>query len=143
MTTKVLIPIDGSESAQQMVVWFANLFPAQQFSVNLLQVVPTVGELPVEPYEIEYASKSLDKAKAALSEKGFSIAHSEYITGDPAGSICQVAEDYKVDQIIVGSHGRSGLFKTLLGSVSSQVLEQAKCPVIVYKQPANVTANAS
>lgn len=142
MTTHVLLPIDGSESAQDMVSWFANLFPASQFTVSLLQVVPTVGELPVEPYEIEYATKSLDQAKTTLSQKGFTIGHSEYIMGDPADSICTVAENYNVDQIILGSHGRSGLFKTLLGSVSSKVLEKAKRPVIVYKSPVKATANA-
>lgn len=140
MTNHVLLPIDGSEQAHGMVTWFAQFFPPEKFSVSLLQVVPTIGELPVEPYEIEYASKSLDQAKATLTQAGFNIKHNEYIIGDPAESICTVANDYHVDQIIVGSHGRSGLFKALLGSVSSQVLEHAKQPVIIYKQPAAVTA---
>jgi nucleotide-binding universal stress UspA family protein len=51
--------------------------------------------------------------------------------GDAAAAICQVAERLGVDVIIVGSHGRTGLARVFLGSVSEHVVRHAPCPVLV------------
>ena len=51
--------------------------------------------------------------------------------GDAAAAICQVAERLGVDIIIVGSHGRTGLARVFLGSVSEHVVRHAPCPVLV------------
>jgi nucleotide-binding universal stress UspA family protein len=51
--------------------------------------------------------------------------------GDAAAAICQVAERLGVDVVVVGSHGRTGLARILLGSVSEHVVRHAPCPVLV------------
>ena len=56
-------------------------------------------------------------------------------TGDAAAAICQVAERLGVDVIIVGSHGRTGLARLFLGSVSEHVVRHAPCPVLVIRNP--------
>jgi nucleotide-binding universal stress UspA family protein len=53
--------------------------------------------------------------------------------GEPAECINQVAMDKKVGMIIIGSHGRTGLKRLLMGSVAERVLGHAPCPVLVTK----------
>jgi len=58
--------------------------------------------------------------------------------GEPFWDICRVAEEEKVDLIVMGSHGRTGLAHVLLGSVAERVVRHAPCPVLVVgrKTPA-------
>jgi nucleotide-binding universal stress UspA family protein len=58
------------------------------------------------------------------------------VTGDPAHAIVNLAEMEGVDLIVMGTHGRSGLSRLLMGSVTEVVVRKAKCPVLTYKQPA-------
>lgn len=51
--------------------------------------------------------------------------------GDPAKSIVKMAEDARCDLIVLGTHGRSGLRRVLMGSVAEHVLRLAPCPVLV------------
>ena len=53
--------------------------------------------------------------------------------GDPAKSIVKVAQDTQCDLIVLGTHGRSGLRRVLMGSVAEHVLRVAPCPVLVLK----------
>ncbi len=56
--------------------------------------------------------------------------------GDAADVICTVAAEQGVDVIVVGSHGRTGLGRLLLGSVSEHVVRHAPCPVLVVRSRA-------
>ena len=58
--------------------------------------------------------------------------------GDPAGEILRVAEEIAADCIVLGTHGRSGLFRLLMGSVAEAVLRKASCPVLTVRMPAAV-----
>ena len=62
------------------------------------------------------------------------------ITGDPANAIARLVENDKIDMIVMGTHGRTGLSRLLMGSVAEAVVRRAKCPVLTYKQPAKVAA---
>ena len=64
------------------------------------------------------------------------------ITGKPASAIARLAEDENIDMIVMGTHGRSGLSRLLMGSVAEAVVRHAKCPVLTYKQPAKKTTTA-
>jgi universal stress protein A len=57
------------------------------------------------------------------------------LTGDPAGALVQFAEDEGMDLIVLGTHGRSGLSRLLMGSVAEAVVRRAKCPVLTFKPP--------
>jgi len=54
--------------------------------------------------------------------------------GDPAEAIHQVAVDYDANLIVVGTHGRKGLKKLVLGSVAEKLIETARCPVLVARE---------
>lgn len=58
------------------------------------------------------------------------------ITGDPASEISGLAEKENMEMIVMGTHGRTGLMRLLMGSVAEVVVRQASCPVLTYKQPA-------
>jgi hypothetical protein len=60
-------------------------------------------------------------------------AESVVMEGRPADCIVQAARDNDCDLIVVGCHGRTGLDRLLMGSVSQQVVVQSKCPVLVVK----------
>jgi nucleotide-binding universal stress UspA family protein len=57
--------------------------------------------------------------------------------GDAADAICRVADRLRVDVIVVGSHGRTGIGRLLLGSVSEHVVRHAPCPVLVVRDRHN------
>jgi nucleotide-binding universal stress UspA family protein len=62
--------------------------------------------------------------------------------GDPATMILQVAAQRECDLIVLGTHGRTGLGRVLLGSVAEEVMRRASCPVVTVKTPAPVPGRA-
>jgi len=57
------------------------------------------------------------------------------VMGDPATEIVKAADDENADMIVIGSHGRTGISRFLMGSVAEQVVRRAKCPVLTVKHP--------
>jgi universal stress protein A len=55
--------------------------------------------------------------------------------GDPATEILRAAREFKSDLIVLGTHGRTGLGRLLMGSVAEQVVRKAPCPVLTVKVP--------
>ncbi len=71
------------------------------------------------------------QAKASeLESKGINVT-SLLIQGDTAEAILAQANKLQADLIVIGSHGRSALYKTLVGSVSEGVIRQSSCPVLL------------
>ena len=66
--------------------------------------------------------------------------HHVFLEGDPAGEIVRYATDAGIDLIVMGTHGRTGLERMLLGSVAEQTLRGAPCSVLVVKLPRGVPA---
>jgi nucleotide-binding universal stress UspA family protein len=64
-----------------------------------------------------------------------STEHRLLLDGDPATAILQVARDSKADLIVMGTHGRTGLGRVLMGSVAEAVVRKAPCPVLTVKLP--------
>ena len=57
------------------------------------------------------------------------------LEGDPAAEIVRYAKDAGIDQIVMGTHGRTGLDRLLMGSVAERVMREAPCSVLVVKLP--------
>jgi nucleotide-binding universal stress UspA family protein len=55
--------------------------------------------------------------------------------GDPAAEIVRVAEELPADFIVLGTHGRTGLLRLLMGSVAEEVVRKAPCPVLTIRVP--------
>jgi len=63
------------------------------------------------------------------------------IQGTPASSIVRLANSESVDMIVMGTHGRTGLSRMLMGSVAEAVVRKAPCPVFTFKTPAKDLAS--
>jgi nucleotide-binding universal stress UspA family protein len=58
------------------------------------------------------------------------------LAGEPAEAILRCAQGEEVDLIVMGTHGRTGFSRFIMGSVAEAVVRAAKCPVLTFKQPA-------
>lgn len=58
------------------------------------------------------------------------------LSGDPAAAVVHLANEEDVDMIVLGTHGRTGLTRLLMGSVAEAIVRRAKCPVLSYREPA-------
>lgn len=57
------------------------------------------------------------------------------LIGDPAATIVDLAREEGIDLIVMGTHGRTGLGRFLMGSIAEVVVRRAPCPVLIYKSP--------
>jgi len=64
------------------------------------------------------------------------------VQGDAAAEILRVSEETKCDVIVLGTHGRTGLGRLLMGSVAEQVVRRARCPVVTVKTPLPETSSS-
>jgi nucleotide-binding universal stress UspA family protein len=61
-----------------------------------------------------------------------------FLEGDPAAEIVRFAGDAGIDLIVMGTHGRTGLERLLMGSVAEKVMREAPCSVLVVKLPKGI-----
>lgn len=71
-------------------------------------------------------------------DRGITV-HHVYLEGDPASEIVKFARDAAIDLIVMGTHGRSGMERLLMGSVAEKVMREAPCSTLVVKLPKGVT----
>lgn len=138
----ILCPVDFSESGNAAVKYASALARESGARVILLHVIenPLVydttfsGPAPTEK-ELEDTDRRLHAVCPSLAEHR---CEHRTVQGDPAPSIVQIAEDEDADLIVVGTHGRTGLSRMIMGSVAEEVVRKAHCPVIAVKQPMKV-----
>jgi nucleotide-binding universal stress UspA family protein len=87
------------------------------------------GMLEPDPEEVERMLHQV-----VPKQPGVKYEH-RLVTGDPAAAIVRVARDENVDLIVLGTHGRTGVLRLLMGSVTESVVRHAPCPVLTLKQP--------
>jgi nucleotide-binding universal stress UspA family protein len=79
------------------------------------------------------AEAYVDRVAGRLRSAGFTVTTEVRSEGDAPGAILDAAEKWPADLIVVGSHGRSGINRFLLGSVSDRVIRHASCSVQVVR----------
>jgi nucleotide-binding universal stress UspA family protein len=137
---KVLIGVDDSSFSRVAVEEVARRSWRSGTAVKILSVIetpynPTLQEeISENPYKI--ARASVDDATEVLRRSGnnFEIM-GDIIEGSPKRVILDEAEAWEADLIVVGSHGRRGLDRFLLGSVSQAVALHALCSVEIVRAP--------
>jgi len=140
---KILFPTDFSHTGDAAMNLAASL--ARDWGAKL--IVAHVEEPPLaygggEMYYGMPEPRTADLAKM-LEEvvPGEPVAcEHRLITGEPSEAILRLAEAESVDLIVMGTHGRTGLSRFLMGSVAEAVVRGAKCPVLTLKQPAEEMA---
>ncbi|MXV63906.1 universal stress protein [Natronorubrum sp. JWXQ-INN-674] len=78
------------------------------------------------------ATELFDEARERAAEHGCEIT-TELLVGQPASAIVDYAAERDVDRIVVGSHGRSGVSRVLLGSVAERIVRRASVPVTIVR----------
>lgn len=130
---KILLPIDGSDCANQTLEWAAETFEKAQARYYLLFVIPVMPDLNTVEYDIMEANTMLRRSRDMLERAGCRVAGSDYALGDVVDQISHYADEIQADQIVIGSHGRTGLSKLLMGSTSIKVLEHSHRPVTIHR----------
>jgi nucleotide-binding universal stress UspA family protein len=152
MFSKILVGIDGSEYSRNAVNYALDLASKYNSDLFLLAIVPSKvhhGDSSgvfgmVAPSYFEEYKKEAEKWFEEIidhinSNETFidikSKVKSEVITTpfSTAASILNYAEERDVDLIVIGTRGKSGLKKMLLGSVATDVVTYSYCPVMVVK----------
>jgi len=143
MANNVLVPLDDSEGAEK-----AFELALEEFSdgrVTLLHVVNpksseniqvTKGTIPFDDETreeiVEESTGFLDEYARRAEERDVEVVK-EYKIGEPEKEIVGYAEEEEIDHIVMGSHGRSGLTRVLLGSVAENVARRSPVPVTVVR----------
>jgi len=143
---KVIIGVDSSEFSDAAVRYAAEgIWPSGTSFLVISAVAPASiapGEalapeaIAVYVEQQESFHKQVAELGAARLRDAGLAARGVMTLGDPRVVLEETARSEQADLIVVGSHGRSGLKKLLLGSVATHVVTHAPCPVLVVKTPA-------
>ncbi|HSA61122.1 MAG TPA: universal stress protein [Nitrospiraceae bacterium] len=138
--TKVLLPLQGPHD-MEAAIRFLQLKPFHEpVQLSLLTVLPSVRPpWPVEATAAEQleeralqsAHEFIEDVANRLRSLGYE-ARGRAVLGTPTGMILQEAGTLRSDVILMGSRGRKGAMRFMLGSVSHSVLHQMPCPILVF-----------
>ncbi|MFP3976088.1 MAG: universal stress protein [Dehalococcoidia bacterium] len=149
MYDRILVPLDGSELAECVLPHVESIAKGCEVQdVVFLRVIepfemPSGGDGPTFTEEDTDRINSQNKATAEsyltrLKERtqydGVSI-QTKVISGKPAESIIEYANDNGVDLITIATHGRSGISRWVWGSVTDRVTRSASVPVLIIRPP--------
>jgi nucleotide-binding universal stress UspA family protein len=126
-----------SKYAYQLACSIARDYNAKLILVN---VVPFQGasmgtEGMVIPPPVVNSDQLRDELTKLAKHAGLPHTGIVLADGDPSDEILRVAKENKCDLIVMGTHGRRGLGRLVMGSVAEQVLRRAMCPVLTVKTP--------
>jgi nucleotide-binding universal stress UspA family protein len=138
---KILLPIEGEDDTK-MALQFLALQPFREaVDIDVFAVWPqpqlawpiTLGQSKLlEMHAIEEAQDRMKTVTDRLTRMNYSC-QAKVGMGDPAFAILEQAKASQVDIILMGTHGRGGLSRFLIGSVSHSVLHQSNYPVIIVR----------
>ena len=146
MFSHILVPIDGSAASNQAIekaVAMAQAFKSHVSVVSVIDMFAFAGMGMDAGYgQVEYIKAATDQAEAAIRDAKviFDAAGVNLSTSVIEGqviyqNIIDAATSSNADLIVMGSHGRKGLEKLVLGSVAAQVLAHTQLPVMIVRQP--------
>ena len=137
---KILVAHDGSKYSQKAMKKAIELAAPFGATLIVLSVVPEMRLTELSPIDQERlreamekeAKKTLQKAKISASKTKVPI-KTIVKQGNAADVIVETADRLRVGMIVIGSHGWHGVQRFLLGSISLNVVEQSRRPVLVVK----------
>jgi nucleotide-binding universal stress UspA family protein len=134
---KILYPTDFSSYSNQAYFHAISLAEKHNASLTVLFVynpdsTTTPGSQGDEVADRRYWQGQLEQIRPV--DTSIPVSH-VLLEGDPAGEIVRYGRDAGVDLIVMGTHGRTGVERLLMGSVAEKVLRDAPCSVLVVKLP--------
>mgnify|MGYP000241764857 CR=1 FL=1 len=142
MAKRILVPVDSSEQAHEACEFVVREFP--DATMVLLHVInPSEAGYSAQASIPSFSEEWFEREKATAEElfddlvtatEAYDIEVERVVeVGRPTKAIVDYAADHDIDQIVMGSHGRSGVSRILLGSVAETVVRQASVPVTVTR----------
>ena len=137
----ILVAVDFSEISDRVLQAAINLASAVKSKVILLHVAPREPDIfghqltrkvitePI-PEDVRERYDNLMESAKRLEDAGVAVTPL-LVRGDRVHAIMREVEQEKADLIVMGAHGRGGLYKRLVGSVSEGVMREARCPVLI------------
>jgi nucleotide-binding universal stress UspA family protein len=140
----ILHPTDFSERSRlafELACSLARDYGARLILAHVVELpMPAVAEgvmmvpITIDP---EPLRKRLEKLRPAAQTV---ITEHKLLEGNPAAEILRLAQETECDLIVLGTHGRTGIGRLLMGSVAEQIVREAPCPVITVKTPHEKTS---
>ena len=143
--TKILLASDGSEEAELALMTAIDLTNNTNSELHVVTVagaeyrhgydIPESGDLLQETYKAieREAQDTLDKQVKKIEEARGTVTEAHLRMGRAAEEIVTLGEEIGAGLIIIGSRGRGGIRRALMGSVSDSVIRHAHCPVLVVR----------
>ena len=138
---RVLIPYDGSEQSETALEYAKKQHSDDE--IVLLHVLDFVEagygaapEAALAGYWDEWYDQAEASGKELLQEAAATLdggAETEIVVGAPAGAIIEYIDEADINAVVIGSHGRDGLSRILLGSVAETVVRRSPVPVTVVR----------
>ncbi|MEK6775402.1 MAG: universal stress protein [bacterium] len=145
MIKTILIPADGSAYSRYAVEYAVDLCAALKADVVLVSVVDVRFDMydvyseihsPTRIEEVirEQMSKALDKQAAEIQDRGIKVKKILRV-GDVIYEILSVVKEEGIDLVVIGTHGRKGLSRFLLGSTTEKLVRSSPCPILTVRPP--------
>ena len=128
---EILVATDFSDSAEAALGVAVQYARALHARLHLLHIF-TAEEIDVTRLLTDAAAEAAPDVPVTVAGTG----------GDPAEEILRYATRLAIDLIVVGTHGRTGVSRVLLGSVAERVVRGARCPVLVVPAPREIATRA-
>jgi nucleotide-binding universal stress UspA family protein len=136
----ILVAHDGSKSSDKALKTAVEIAVQFGSTLTVLSVIPELYLTELDDIDrrrimealTDETNKAMEKVRTSLSARSIE-AKTIIRQGVAAEKILETAKKMKIDLLVVGSHGRHGAKKFLLGSVSTKVIDHALCPVLVVK----------
>jgi len=140
----VVVATDGSKYSAAAASEAIGIAKRNNARLTAIAVVPaelatpadidfaTIAREKLADQEMQAAEKNAKAVKEAAQKAGVD-AQAFVMSGKPADAVMEIAKDQKADLVVVGSHGRTGLDRLLMGSVAERVIVLASCAVLVAK----------
>lgn len=140
MYERVLVPTDGSEGTRGALEHAVNLATTHNATLHALYVVDmnvgvdesVAGMLSALE---EAGENAIDEVIQQAEAAGVETAEGSVTRGTPHRTILDYAEEHDIDLIVMGTHGRTGLNRYLLGSVTEKVVRLSETPVLTVRLP--------
>lgn len=149
---KILIPVDGSALSLEAVRHALSLIRQGlradlvlanvQAPASLYEIVVAHDPNVIKDMSAQVGAHLLEPAQALCKAAGVAF-ECEVASGDPAATLCELAEDHGCGAIIVGAHGKNAFAGALLGSVSLALAHASPVPVTIVRQPESSPSQAA
>jgi nucleotide-binding universal stress UspA family protein len=137
---KILYPTDFSSYSNQAYFHAISLAEKHRASLSIVYVyvpgIPRAGNGRSTSDDKQYWQEMLEQIRPV--DPTIPVSHL-LLQGDPATEIVRYAQDASIDVIVMGTHGRTGLERLLMGSVAEKVMRESPCSVLVVKLPRAIT----